>query len=284
MRVPIEKKVPEELRPGGVVKTRVLRQAGFTDAQIRQLVADGVLTRLRPGWLAMRWARAEVVEAVRGGGVLGCASALAFRGAWKFHGDKVHTYRSRHGRRGEHDGCPGPRSRIASDVAVLRIPEAFMQAVFCLPPLDFLVVAESAIHRRLITEEELREVLRGYGPGVDRLLSHLDRAESGTESYVRLRLRAKNIKVQPQVEIKGVGRVDFLIGTSLVLEVDSREHHEDPEAYERDRIRDQKLVALGYRVVRVTYDQVMYGWDQIEARLLEIIRAGLHQRRLVPQA
>ncbi|WP_432559826.1 endonuclease domain-containing protein [Granulicoccus sp. GXG6511] len=163
------------------------------------------------------------------------------------------------------------------------MPEAFIQAASCLAPNDFLAIAESAIHRELISEAELRQVLGECGPRVDRLMAHLDRAESGTESYVRLRLRARNIKVQPQVEIAGVGRVDFLIGMSLVLEVDSREHHQDPQAYERDRIRDQMLMALGYRVIRVTYDQVMHGWNLVEARLLAVIRAGLHLRPLVPQ-
>lgn len=230
----------------------------------------------------MPWANPGVVQAVRQGGVLGCASALAFRGVWKINDNRLHIYRSRHERRGGSE-CRAPKSRIASDVAVLRMPEAFMHAVFCLHAYDFLAIAESAIHRRLIAEVELRAILSTLGPRVDRVMALLDIAESGTESYVRLRLRAMGVKLRPQVEIAGVGRVDFLIGTSLVVEVDSRAHHTDPEAYARDRVRDQKLQRLGYRVVRVTYGQVMFGWAAVEARLLAMIRAGLHLRWLVQQ-
>lgn len=275
------KQVPEELRPGGVMRTSALVRSGVTSERIRRAVRDGELARLRPGWLAVPWAKPEVVQAVCQGGVLGCASALAFRGAWTINDNRLHIYRSRHERGGGSE-CRAPKSRIASDVAVLRMPEAFMQAVFCLHAYDFLAIAESAIHRRLIVESELRAIL-SLGPRADRVMALLDVAESGTESYVRLRLRALGIQLRPQVEIAGVGRVDFLIGTSLVVEVDSRAHHTDPEAYERDRVRDQKLHRLGYRVVRVTYGQVMFGWAAVEARLLAMIRARLHVRRLVPQ-
>lgn len=276
------KQVPEELRPGGVMRTSALLRSGVTSERLRRALRDGELTRLRHGWLAVSWAKPEVVQAVRQGGVLGCASALAFRGAWKINDGRLHLYRSRHERRGVPE-CRAPKSRIASDLAVLRMPEALMQAVFCLPAYDFLAIAESTIHRRLLTEAELRTILSDLGPRPKRVMDLLDLAESGTETYVRLRLRARGVRLRPQVEIPGVGRVDFLIGTSLVVEVDSRGHHTDPAAYERDRVRDQKLHSLGYRVIRLTYEQVVFGWTTVEARLLAVIRAGLHLRRLVPQ-
>jgi hypothetical protein len=42
-------------------------------------------------------------------------------------------------------------------------------------------------------------------------------------------------------------------GTRLIIELDSWEHHRDRAAFERDRIRDAKLVQAGYIVVRVTW-------------------------------
>lgn len=42
----------------------------------------------------------------------------------------------------------------------------------------------------------------------------------------------------------------------LVLEFDSRKFHADRRAFERDRRRDQDLVAAGYRVIRVTARQL----------------------------
>ncbi len=53
-------------------------------------------------------------------------------------------------------------------------------------------------------------------------------------------------------------RVDLMIGERLIVEVDGREHHSDPVAFERDRVRDARLSALGYRVLRFSCNQVMF--------------------------
>jgi very-short-patch-repair endonuclease len=51
--------------------------------------------------------------------------------------------------------------------------------------------------------------------------------------------------------------VDFLWPDSrLVVEVDGYEFHGDRRAFERDRRRDQILVAAGYRVIRITWRQL----------------------------
>lgn len=43
---------------------------------------------------------------------------------------------------------------------------------------------------------------------------------------------------------------------SVIVETDGRETHETPEAFQSDRRRDQFLAAAGYRVLRVTWDQI----------------------------
>lgn len=112
------------------------------------------------------------------------------------------------------------------------------------------------------------------------LLTKCDFAESGTETLVRLKLRAGGIRVRPQMVIGGVGRVDLLIGARLVIEVDSREHHTSADAYESDRARDRKLTAMGYLVVRLSYRQVLHEWAEIEPDLLALIRRDAHVRGL----
>jgi very-short-patch-repair endonuclease len=42
----------------------------------------------------------------------------------------------------------------------------------------------------------------------------------------------------------------------LIVETDGEETHGTPMAFQRDRKRDQILVAAGYRTARVTWDQV----------------------------
>jgi Protein of unknown function (DUF559) len=51
--------------------------------------------------------------------------------------------------------------------------------------------------------------------------------------------------------------VDFLWEKEMVVvETDGRETHETPEAFQSDRRRDQFLAAAGYRVIRVTWNQI----------------------------
>lgn len=72
--------------------------------------------------------------------------------------------------------------------------------------------------------------------------------------------------------------VDFLWeGSMVIVETDGRETHETPTAFQDDRKRDQFLAAEGYRVVRVTWDQIH---GEREAVLGRIARAlSLRRRR-----
>jgi hypothetical protein len=51
--------------------------------------------------------------------------------------------------------------------------------------------------------------------------------------------------------------VDFLWEQArVIVETDGRETHETPDAFQSDRRRDQFLAAAGYRVLRVTWNQI----------------------------
>jgi hypothetical protein len=51
--------------------------------------------------------------------------------------------------------------------------------------------------------------------------------------------------------------VDFLWDSArVIVETDGRETHETPTAFQSDRRRDQFLAAAGYRVLRVTWNQI----------------------------
>jgi len=93
---------------------------------------------------------------------------------------------------------------------------------------------------------------------------------------VRLRLRSAGIRTRSQVEIPGVGRVDHLVGNRLVIECDSVLHHLNK--YQSDRTRDRELAGRGYLVLRLTYEDVVYGWDRVMSDIQSIIRRGDHLR------
>lgn len=111
-------------------------------------------------------------------------------------------------------------------------------------------------------------------------MDRCDRAESGIETMARYRLRAKGIRVRTQHEIPGIGRVDLLIGTRLILEVDGCRYHVDPDRFERDRERDRLAAELGYLVVRLSYQQVVYEWERAEESIMSVIRRREHLRAL----
>lgn len=89
------------------------------------------------------------------------------------------------------------------------------------------------------------------------------------------------MRIRTQVPIDGVGRVDLVVGTSLIIEVDGYEYHADPDQFEKDRLRDLQAWALGYYPIRLTYRQVVYQWKLVGPLIEEAIRRGLHRKPLI---
>lgn len=267
--------------PATVFRVSELLAEGHTRRDVQRLTEAGRLVRLRPGWLSLPGADPAVVRAVSLGGVLSCVSALAWHGVWVPEHNQLHLRRTGAGRLsplhvgGVRDcGRPAPTPSAVDPLAV-----ALRNSTSCLTAEGFVVVLDSILNLRLMGRANLIEVLAPLPGRQRRLLEKCDRSEAGTESMVRLRLRSKGVKVRSQVSIPGVGRVDLLVGDCLVIEVDSREHHTKGPAYEADRERDRRLTARGYRVVRLTYQQVVHDWARVEADLLRMIRQDLHGAR-----
>jgi very-short-patch-repair endonuclease len=180
--------------------------------------------------------------------------------------------------------CPLP-IRSAPTVAVDPLATALVAAVRCLNDEGIVVVLDSILHQRMLRRDELASILSGCSARVRRLVAEADDgAESGTESMVRFRLRRLGIEVRSQVFIEDVGRVDLLVGTRLVIEVDSRAHHTGESAYESDRRRDLLLVARGKLVLRLTYHQIVHEWDAVLREIRLLIRSQAHLKPRVRTA
>lgn len=257
----------------GVVRTQLLLRCGLTKSDIRKRVAPASLTQPRRGWYATSSANRDVLAAVRAGGVLTCISALALHGIWTPSNRRVHLRLTDHAKYrgsapsigtsfvqcGHKLGAHGPAT--AMDPALV----ALSAAAGCVPGEELVAIMDSLLRSRRVDHAGLRAALAVHPAHRRRLLNLVDpRAESGTESLVRVRLERLRIKNRLQVQFDGIGRVDLLIGRRLIIEVDSREYHTSDDAYESDRRRDRRLAVRGYRVIRVTYRQVMYEWDEVE--------------------
>ncbi len=252
----------------------------MSPGDITKAVDAGSLVRLRRGWYCVPDADPLIARAVRVGGSLSCASALVFHGVWMRHVDRLHLALPNWAHRSTPvDVVPHWRSDAQVAVVVEAPLLAFERFVTCGAALDVVIAADSLLNRRQVTSSELESVLAKTVAG-RRILGRIDgRAESGTETIIRVLLRARRITVRSQVEIAGVGRVDFVVGDRLIIEVDGREWHDQEPQFEKDRARDARLVALGYLVVRFTYNRVMHDIDEVEREILALVRAGEHRWR-----
>ncbi len=167
-------------------------------------------------------------------------------------------------------------SSLQGDRVAVPVVDAIAQVFRCGGINQGFVVLESAASLGKISRAELSQLTDGLSVTAQRwarLAAGL--SQSGTESLVKLMLLRLGVAFRQQVVIPGVGRVDFLLGEHLVVEVDSKQHHSDPYA---DRKRDAALSIVGKRVLRFMYSQVVYESAEVEAAILSALARLDHRR------
>ncbi|WP_244945737.1 endonuclease domain-containing protein [Gordonia zhaorongruii] len=254
------------------------------DHALQRAIRAGDLVRLRIGWYAFRVHDRTVASAVRDGGVSTCVDALRLHDLWvPPTPPRLHLRRGRH-RTGKHVACrPCSGSLRSATRAVDPVPVALKYAVHCLDADEWIAVCDSYMNSSLIDPADLRADMGSSSATVRRLLDWTDRrSQSGTESITRVRLKSLGYSVVVQPGIEGVGWADLRIG-KLILECDSRLHHSSKAAYERDHHRDRRALVDGWLVMRLTYDDVLYGWDTVLEDIRAITTPDRHRARTVKQ-
>ncbi|NMO04117.1 hypothetical protein HH308_23145 [Gordonia sp. TBRC 11910] len=270
-----------QLTPGVYRARQFIRKFHSTYREIDAAADAGVIERLRHGWYATPGADPAVVAAVRTGGVASCVTALIRHGLWIAPGydDEIHVRKSKHG---ELDGirhCHMFGPVPATPDAVDAIPVALACAARCMTPEHWIAAVDSALNQGKVTMAELDDVWGITPAWVRNMLDRCDgRAQAGTESIVRVRLRALNFHVQVQPYIADVGRVDLLVGR-LIIECDSTQHHGSPTLRRNDYRRDRKALIGRWPVIRVDYHDVLHNWPAILADIRAITGTDLHRRR-----
>jgi very-short-patch-repair endonuclease len=259
-------------RFGGIARSKQLAPFGFSRYRLDCAARAGEIDRIRSGVFATASASSPALSAAAHGGALTCSAALRHRGVWVLNDDSSpHVWMGRAGRAHPHKRCactvhyrPGRMTLGVAD-----IEHALVHAHECHGDEFFFAAFESAWNKRLIGAGE-RSRIRAALPASARWLVDLARgnAESGLESLVRLRLYLLGIDVETQVDIPGVGRVDFVIDGRLIIEADGRENHEGGENRQKDLRRDAAASALGYESLRFDYWQIIDEWDQILPAIL----------------
>lgn len=148
-----------------------------------------------------------------------------------------------------------------------------------------VAILDSVLRRSPLGRVDLEHAAATLPRRLRRLLALVDeRAESGSESIVRVLLAAVGIHATPQVPVPftDLDRLDLVIGDRLVIECDSRAHHATPEELDRDNARDLALIALGFVVLRVRYRAIMRDPDAVVAAVRRLVEHGLHIDRTAP--
>lgn len=135
-----------------------------------------------------------------------------------------------------------------------------------------MAVWESALRKGMVDPDVLARL--PLPPDARRLLAEARPfSDAGTETIFCTRLRWLNVAITPQVWLLG-HCVDFLIGERLVVQIDGGHHVDDQRA---EDIRHDALLRLrGYHVIRVSYDQVINHWPEVQRLILMHIAQRLH--------
>jgi hypothetical protein len=293
------------------VTTAELLKAGWRRDQIRERTRRGDLLVVRRGIYAAG-AHARKLLSLKGGDELlaiSAATALTGTGAGAVVSHQSAAYLHKIDLVGRHDLTvhltrpPGrdmhapARIRLHSadlpaahvtDYHGLPVTTAARTAIDLARTLPFragVVAADSALHHRLATMEELRSVLdvcsrwRGATKAADVIGFADGRSASPLESIARVVFRDCGLP-PPELQVlvgtaHDVARVDFFWGQyRTIVEVDGAVKYADPERARAQLERDSWLRSLGYEVVHFTWDEITTMPDFVTTRIRQAFRRG----------
>lgn len=279
---PAQKWCLDLLRHWGGARRRDLLAAGVDPAGVRTLRERRLILPAGRGlyYAAGSDPRHPVLMALQAGGLLTCVSALRLHGIRAVDaitpppGAPLHVTEIRR-------AAPAPMSSAhhrsparPMRPGLVRLRDAVAHLLHCQDELICLIVLDDLFRRGALAREAVLADLPGRrnAPLRELVMQAVRTSESPVESIVHYHLRRAGWSFRCQVEIPGVGCVDFLIEGRVVLEVDGYEFHSDSRAFIRDRERDLRLEARGYRVVRVAAATVFRRWEETMRELSEVVR------------
>lgn len=272
----------------GAVSARHLHSRGLSRGEVERAVGRGDLVRVRRNALvdgqlwreAAAWERHALrARAVAAGfdrgrpTALSHHSALAVRGV-SLHGvdERVHVSRVGAGR-GRTDGVLASHrpvqeslTEVHEGLLLVRPAVACLQVAAQFGAEAALVSADDALHRGVLTPEDLTRALRELAPGrwsrapAEMVALADPRVESAAESRARWVFHVLGFRQPtPQVVIRDeaggfVARVDFLYeDLGLVIEVDGMGKYAEAGDLRAEKLREDRLRELGHHVVRLTW-------------------------------
>ncbi|MEE1621249.1 endonuclease domain-containing protein [Zafaria sp. J156] len=263
---------------GGASRISELVKAGIERADIAAALAAGLVDKPRRGVVALPGMDPHRIALLAGDCLLDCVSAAADHGLWVLREPDVPHVWSARGR--FPDGVRGHRAALRvppSSSRRVSVHDAVLHALRCLPPLEALVVAESAVALGKVPRPWLEAQLPGKRNGRARGIVERITPASGSplETVAREVLLAAGFRVEVQASVAGVGYVDLLVEGRVIVELDGFAFHAlDRAAFRNDRRRNNAAMASGLPTLRFTYEDVLDDPAGLVAAVLACLRAA----------
>jgi hypothetical protein len=268
-------------RFGGIARRSQLISMGASTRSIGQAIAAREFTVPRRGWLSSRNAPPDAVRALELGGILGAHSALQSYGVWSDGADLVVATAPNASR------LPPLEDDERRMWAITRFPndgdrqwraslaDALLQHANVVDRPSLVASIDSALHQRLLGSTALSALLDALPERLRGIRRQLDsRSMSGTESKLRIACLSAGLSVEPQAGVDRVGFVDLLVDGWLIVEVDSREFHDEQRLQHRDRVRDGNAVLGDFGNLRFDYQLVQFELEWCIEVILARLRSG----------
>lgn len=260
---------------GGVARVGLLRRQGYSERAVRNLATAGA-AQPRKGVWALPDADPAFLQAIVSDSLLTCASGAIRYGLWikdrpvRLHLAAKHrrgTHRPRHG---------GLRFEPHHQLPIAGIEDIVIHALTCLPEVDAIAIAQSAMRFQGVSRAALEAQLgaRYYGVARRRLAKADGLSESVPEISARLLFDAAGLEFRRQVQVPGVGRVDFMLGGWLIVEVNGYQFHSSRDAWRKDMARLNAAQALGYATLSFAPEQVWNTPDVVLRDIRAVLRRG----------
>lgn len=264
----------------GVISRAQLRAAGVCDGSLHELCTRRALDRQDFGVYLVAGApltyRARLWSAVLAtGGCLAFHTAAELWGMTDERHARIHVLLPHPRRITRPTGVVVHRRRSGlgavtrlSSLPVTTRPDTVVDQLAVLPARAAMALADRALQRRWLAGPEIRDRLRAHPkrPGNAQLRRIAAQLEDGAaaESERRLHriLRAAGIRgwrPNHRIWVGGelIAVVDVALPESrLAIEVDGMAYHVDVDRFQKDRTRQNALVAIGWTVLRFTWADV----------------------------
>ena len=285
----------------GLFTRRQARDCGFTDYQVRRRLRDGQWQVFLGSVLASAGVRRTPAVVDRAAWLAVPGSILAGPSAARLHGIPVVDSRpwlavpgSAHPRAPAVQLLRGPLSAAELFVVDGMIATDRARTIFdclrALPERAARDLLDRALQQQWITLDDLTGRVRGFvgRHGIGKLVRLTAGVGCGTRSVAERRaadlLRqgglhgwAANVPIcDPTGALIGVGDVVFA-AERVVVELDGQAYHVSLEQFQRDRHRQNRLIADGWQVLRFTWRDVTRRPEYVTA----IVRRVVEERRRV---